>query len=210
MAKYCLDPVAANCYPDTAVLINKLGIQDDEKLLQAEMDITQVAAARWERLPQSDSFDFEHYKAIHKHLFQELYDWAGLTRDVDISKKGVKFCPYIEIENYAGRIFNRLRNNGFLSGLPKNKYVSEFIDLYIATNYLHPFREGNGRTQRLFLAQLTRRARYELNFAYINVDELMIATIHSAQGVRDGLEQIFTKAINKASLVHHHQANNKD
>jgi cell filamentation protein len=141
VAKYSLDPIAANCYPDTAVLINKLGIRDDERLLQAEMKITQVSAARWERSPQSSSFDFEHYKVIHKHLFEEIYDWAGLARDVDISKKGVKFCPFNEIENYAGRVFDRLRNKRFLSGLPKNKFVSEFIDLYIATNYLHPFRD---------------------------------------------------------------------
>ena len=195
MAKYSLDPIAANCYPDTAVLVNKLGIRDDEKLLQAEMNITQVAAASWDRSPLSSSFDFEHYKAIHRHLFQEIYDWAGLTRDVDISKKGVKFCPNIEIESYAGRVFDRLRNTGFLSGQPKNKFVPEFIDLYIATNYLHPFREGNGRTQRLFLAQLARSAGFELNYADIDVDELMIVTIQSAHGMSDGLARVFEAAI---------------
>jgi cell filamentation protein len=92
VSKYSLDPIAANCYPGTTVLVNKFGIREDEKLLQAEIAITQVAAARWELSPQCESFDFEHYKAIHKHLFQELYDFAGQVRDVNISKKGTRFC----------------------------------------------------------------------------------------------------------------------
>ena len=195
MSKYSLDPIAANCYPGTTVLVNKFGIRDDEKLLKAEIAITQEAAARWEQSPQFGSFDFAHYKAIHKHLLEDLYDWAGQVRDVNISKKGTRFCPYGEIEGQAERIFARLLNKDCLRGLTKGRFVSEFVDLYVATNYLHPFREGNGRTQRLYLSQLARNAGYSLDFADIGVDELMIATIQSSQGVINGLSRIFAKAI---------------
>jgi cell filamentation protein len=193
---YSLDPIAANCYPGTTVLINKFGIHDDEKLFQAEIAITQVAAASWELSPQLDTFDFGHYKGIHKHLFDDLYDFAGQVRDVDISKKGTRFCPYGKIDDLAGRIFLQLRKEDFLRGLIKNEFVSEFVNLYVTTNYLHPFREGNGRVQRLFLSQLARYAGFKLDFADIDVDELMIVTIQSAHGVSDGLKRIFTKAIN--------------
>ena len=199
MASYSLDPITANCYQGTTVLINKFGIREDEKLLQAEIAITQEAAAIWELSPKNHSFDFEHYKAIHKHLFSDLYDWAGLVRDVNISKKGTQFCPCGDIESIAWQIFTRLQNADYLRGLTKRGFISAFVDLYITTNYLHPFREGNGRVQRLFLSQLARNAGFRLNFADIDTDDLMIATIQSAQGVEDGLKRLLTKAIKRSS-----------
>ena len=153
MSQYSIDPITSNCYPGTTVLINKFGIQNEKKLLQVEIAISQEASACWEVTPQQSSFDFDHYKAIHRHLFQDLYDWAGLARDVNISKRGTRFCPHDKIAEQAERIFVRLHKVNHFSGLPKGKFIASFIDLYVATNYLHPFREGNGRTQRLFLAQ---------------------------------------------------------
>jgi len=200
MSKYSLDPIAADCYTGTTVLINKFGIREEEKLLQAEIAVTQIATASWELSPQCATFDFEHYRAIHKHLFQNLYEWAGQIRDVNISKKGTRFCPFDEIESLAGRIFTRLRKADYLRRLSKDKFVAEFVDLYITTNHLHPFREGNGRVQRLFLSQLARNAGYSLDFADIDVDELMIVTIQSAHGIEDGLKRILDKAIGKPLL----------
>ena len=203
MSKYSLDPIAPNCYPGTTVLINKFGTHDDTKLLQAEIEITQVAAAQWELSPLCDTFCFNHYKMIHKHLFQDIFDWAGQVRDVDISKKGTRFCQHTEIADLSQRVFAGLKKMNFYKGLVKKDFISEFVTFYITTNHLHPFREGNGRVQRLFLAQLTRNAGYTLDFADIDVDNLMVATIHSARGVRDGLTKIFSSAINlpqKASI----------
>ena len=174
------------------MLTNKFGIRDNAKLLKAEIEITQEAAARWDQTPQCSSFDFAHYKEIHKHLFHDLYDWAGQMRDVDISKKGTKFCPHNEIESQAGRLFTRLQNEDSLRGLEKDLFINEFVDLYVSTNYLHPFREGNGRTQRLFLSQLARNAGFRLNFSDIDIDVLMIATIQAAHGVVDRLKEVFT------------------
>jgi cell filamentation protein len=195
MPQYSLDPISANCYPDSTVLVNKLGIRSEQKLLEAEIELTQEAAARWELQPRQNTFDFEHYKAIHKHLFCDLYEWAGQVREVNISKKGTYFCPFEEIQEQAERIFAGLAKMNCLRRLPKEKFIISFVDLYIVTNYLHPFREGNGRAQRLFLAQLARNAGYELDFSNIDVDELMIATIQSAGGVDDGLKRVFTGAI---------------
>ena len=73
--------------------------------------------------------------------------------------------------------------------------MDEIVDFYCVTNDLHPFREGNGRTQRVFLAQLIRNAGYDINWAEVDGDLLMIATIQSAQGVTDLLKKILNEAV---------------
>ena len=84
-----------------------------------------------------------------------------------------------------------------LKGLPNCEFVDEIVDFYCSTNALHPFREGNGRTQRAFFTQLIRNAGYEFSFADMDTELLMIATIQSAQGVNDLLEEIFKKNVRK-------------
>ena len=76
-----------------------------------------------------------------------------------------------------------------------DEFVEEIVDFYCATNTLHPFREGNGRTQRAFLTQLIRSAGYDINFADIDADLLMIATIQSAQGVTDLLRRVLGEGV---------------
>ena len=74
-------------------------------------------------------------------------------------------------------------------------FVKHITEFYCDTNLLHPFREGNGRTQRAFLTQLIRYAGYTIDFGSMDMDELMIATIHAANGVTDYVEQIFRETI---------------
>ena len=192
---YSIDPISANCYPGTTVLINKYNIRDEEKLNEIESVIASARYAEWLNKPQSTTFDFEHYRAIHRFVFSDLYEWAGEVRAVNISKKGTQFTPAEYIENQAKLSFERLRSYNYFKGLPRDAFVEEIVDFYCVTNTLHPFREGNGRTQRVFLTQLIRNAGYEINFADMDTDLLMIATIQSAQGVTDLLKQIFAESI---------------
>jgi len=92
-------------------------------------------------------------------------------------------------------IFKRLKDCNYFKGLRHGEFVEEIVDFYCVTNELHPFREGNGRTQRVFLTQLIRNAGYDINFADMDTELLMIATIQSAQGVTDLLKQIFSESI---------------
>ena len=85
---YSIDPISANCYPDTTVLINKFDIRDEKKLNEVESVLSSARYAEWENASKADSFDFEHYKAIHHFLFSDLYDRAVEVRTVNISKKG--------------------------------------------------------------------------------------------------------------------------
>ena len=176
-------------------MINKFDIRDEEKLNEVEGALTSARYAEWLRAPKTETFDFDHYKAIHRFLFSDLYDWAGEVRTVNISKKGTQFAPVEQIESQAAQIFERLKTRNFFKGLSRDEFVDKIVDFYCVTNFLHPFREGNGRTQRLFLTQLIRNAGYDISFADMDTDLLMIATIQSAQGVTDLLKAIFSESI---------------
>lgn len=90
---YRIDPMADNCYPGTAILINKFDIRDEAKLNEVETVLVSARSAEWLTAPAVNTFDFAHYKAIHRFLFSDLYDWAGQIRAVNISKKERSFAP---------------------------------------------------------------------------------------------------------------------
>ncbi len=120
---YSIDPIQDNCYPGTTVLVNKLHIHDEAALQEAEALATYVNASKLEQCPLEGVFDFAHYKAIHRFLFSDLYDWAGQIRTVNISKKGTDFCPAGEIEPQAKLIFDRLKEQNYFKGLPHDAFV---------------------------------------------------------------------------------------
>lgn len=194
---YSITALIDDYYEGTNCLINKLNIQNEEQLTKIEASITMAKTAELERNPISVSFDFEHYKLIHKYLFEDLYEWAGCIRTVDISKKGTNFTSSQNTETVAIACFDRLKSYNYFRNVDFEDFVENIVDFYCSTNMLHPFREGNGRTQRIFIAQLIRFCGYDINFSEIDTDDLMVATIHSANGVTDHLKEIF-----KAHIKH--------
>ena len=180
---YSIDAITNNCYEGTTCLINKLDIRDEKQLDAIESHITIAKISQLLQNPIQGDFDFEHYKAIHKFIFEDLYDWAGVPRDVDISKKGTHFVKAENIDEIATACFERLKCQNYFIGLDMDDFVEHITDFYCVTNNLHPFREGNGRTQRVFLSQLALNAGYEMDFSNIDTDELMIATINASNGV---------------------------
>ena len=193
---YSIDPISADCYEGTTCLRNKFGIKDEKKLSQMETLITTAKCKELEVNPIDGNFGFEHYKAIHKFIFEDLYDWAGKIRTVSISKKGTVFTSPESIEPLADRIFSGLQKENCYIGYDNDRYIESIVDFYCRTNMLHPFREGNGRTQRVFLTQLIRHSGHDINFSTIDTDELMIATIQSANGIVDYLRNLFKESIN--------------
>ena len=191
---YSLNASADNCYEGTTCLINKLDIRDEKLLAETEADITFMKSVMLDNNPIEGCFDFEHYKAIHRFLFSDIYDWAGEVRTVNISKKVTAFAEADSIERIATACFKRI-TSGDLEDLPHNEFAAEIADLYDTINRLHPFREGNGRTQRIFFTDLIREYGYDIQFTEDNIDFLMIATIQTAQGVLDYLIQFFTDEI---------------
>lgn len=191
---YSLDASTDSCYDGTTCLINKLGIRDDKVLERVEAEITFAKSVLLERNSVIGNFDFEHFKEIHKFLFSDLYDFAGEIRTVDISKKRTRFLSAGQIEQTAEKLFSKVAS-GVLDDLPFDEFVKEIATLYNEVNFLHPFREGNGRTQRIYFTQLIRKYGYDINFSDIDTDFLMIATIQASGGVLDFLIEFFEESI---------------
>lgn len=197
---YSIESTTEDCYPGTSCLVNKLGIQDEVKLAETEAAIVLGKASLLDQEPLQGAFDFTHYRAIHHFLFCDLYDWAGQIRTINISKKGTVFVPAVEIQSCADVCFTRLA--GFTGkGLSREELVGEIADFYNTVNMLHPFREGNGRTQRIFFAQWVRHLGYDFDLSDVDPDEFMIATIYAAQGVSDPLKGFFDKIIRAPDIA---------
>ncbi len=192
---YSIDTLQSDCYEGTSCLINKFDIKDETVLKELETTITLTKITEYSLNPLFNTFDVQHYKEIHKYLFGDIYDWAGEYRSVDMSKKGTAFANADSIENLMSKCFERLNNKNLFQGLNFDDFVDNLVDFYCVTNMIHPFREGNGRTQRVFLTQLINENGYDIDFFEIDTDELMIATIQSANGVTDYLKDIFKYAI---------------
>ena len=191
---YSLNPSSDNCYEGTTCLVNKLGIRDEKKLSEIEAQITFAKAVMLEETPIDDDFGFEHFKKIHEFLLCDLYEWAGQVRTVDISKKRTKFLDAASVESIGTKCFAKVRE-GYFENLPFDEFVKRIAEFYNDVNYIHPFREGNGRTQRIYFTQLIRHYGYDINFADVDTDELMIATIQASSGVMDFLVDFFENSI---------------
>ena len=191
---YSLNPSSDNCYEGTTCLVNKLGIRDEKRLSEVEAQITFAKAVMLEETPIDDDFGFEHIKKIHNFLLCDLYEWAGQVRTVDISKKRTKFLDAASIESIGTKCFAKVKD-GYFENLSFDEFVKRIAEFYNDVNYIHPFREGNGRTQRIYFAQLIRHYGYDINFADVDTDELMIATIQASSGVMDFLVEFFEDSI---------------
>ena len=191
---YSLNPSSADCYEGTTCLVNKLDIRDEKRLSEIESQITFAKAALLEQNPIEGSFDFEHFKKIHEFLLCDLYDWAGKVRTVGISKKRTKFLDAESVEQAAIKCFGKIAD-GYLEKLTFSEFAKRIAEFYNDVNYIHPFREGNGRAQRIYFAQLIRHYGYDINFSDVDADELMIATIQASQGVLDFLIEFFESSI---------------
>jgi len=166
---YEFERVNDYCYPNSFVLRNKFSIQDETVLTALERELTSVSMAQAIESPIKGKFDLKHLCAIHKFVFSEIYDWAGELRTVNIAK-GNQFCLYQHIEQCSDTIFRALKAEKLLTKTPPDNIVERLAFYLGEINVLHPFREGNGRTQRLFLAQLSRNAGYKLDFAEIDIE----------------------------------------
>ena len=196
---YSIDSTTDGCYPGTTCLVNKLGIQDELALAETEAAVVLGKASLLDQQPIPGVFDFDHYKRIHQFLFCDLYDWAGQIRTINLSKKGTAFVPAAEIESCAVACFKRLAEFSG-EGMSHRELAEEVADFYHTVNMLHPFREGNGRTQRIFFTQWIRSLGYDFDLSSVDPDAFMIATIYAAQGVMDQLADFFEQMIEQRQM----------
>lgn len=163
------------CYPNSRVLKNKFEILDFDELYEEERNFSVLRERELLNSGINGRFNFTHLKKIHEYLFQDIYDWAGEVRTVDIAK-GNLFCHCFAIEAEAERIFDELKQEKYLKDLPAGLLAKRLTYYLAETNALHPFREGNGRTQREFIRQLAYQNNYFLSYAGISKAEMIAAS----------------------------------
>jgi cell filamentation protein len=166
-------------YSGTSILRNRLGLTNPDQLDQIERRL--VAQRIAEGVPFG-GFDLAHLRAIHRHLFQDVYEWAGELRTVEIAKAGNQFQFRQFIEVGMADVHRRLEKANFLQGLSGDAFAKAAGVIMGDVNYVHPFREGNGRTQLQYLEQLAAQARHKVHLARIDPERWLHASRASHQG----------------------------
>ena len=152
-------------YPGTRTLRNRLGILDWDVLDRAER---RIVAERSSQSVPGGSFDLSHLQAIHRHLFQDVYDWAGELRTVEINKGGHQFQFRQYIETGMADVHRRLSRARFLRDLSPTEFADQAGVIMGDVNYIHPFREGNGRAQAQYLKQLATQPGHRLDLTRLD------------------------------------------
>ena len=175
------------CYPDTTVLRNKLDIRN-----QAELDEFELALflVRSDEPVPFGNFDFAHYRAVHRHLFQDVYEWAGEIRTIRIGKDGNWFCYPEHIEREMDRIFATFSIDSLTTEISADDFSRIVAHVIAEINAVHPFREGNGRTQLTFLAMLAERCGYTFDTQAFERDRVIDAMVRSFAGDEGPLQAL--------------------
>jgi cell filamentation protein len=167
--------------PLTGVLCNRLGLRTAAELEAAEREITHAALILLREMPVRPAYDLAHLCEAHRRIFGDLYDWAGQVRTVTIAK-GSMFCLPQYIEPSAGEIFRQLRNENCLRGLERDTFIDRLTHYLGEVNAIHPFREGNGRTQRAFFEQLADDAGFTLAWQRLDAERNIAASVAIMRG----------------------------
>ena len=190
--RYTYERTGTYCYKDSDVLINKLNITDEDDLYKAERGLVAIRIAQLNQEPIKGNFDFNHLKSIHKYFFQDVYSWAGNIRTCNIAKQDL-FCLCQHIDYFANDIFSKLKEEKYFVMYGYENKLKKLVELFADINALHPFREGNGRTQREFIEELAKINGINLNLTKVSEEDMIIASHDSINGHCEKLLDMFKK-----------------
>jgi cell filamentation protein len=159
--------------PETGILRNLIGARARLSLDDAEGSLSFARLVQLTDRPPKPTGDLAELCAIHRHLFQDLYDWAGQVRTIDIRKnvEGAEFfLPSWMIERASVFAAGELRSDNALRGLDRAHFIDRLAYHYDQVNYIHPFREGNGRVQRVFWNRIAVTAGWQLDWRPVHGD----------------------------------------
>jgi len=185
-------------YPNTTTFVNHLGITDCNELRDKEAAFTAIRSI--ELLQRADliqqTFDFTHLKAIHHHLFQDLYDWAGKPRSYDMKKGDDVFTPACELPKYEVEVFAKSVNFSHLKERPSTLDAAKSLAHCLGIiNIFHPFAEGNGRAQRIFVSSLARIFRYSIDWNRVQPWEVVETSKSVHKGNYDPIENLMIRIV---------------
>ncbi|MFB2580887.1 Fic/DOC family protein [Herbiconiux sp. P15] len=191
--------------PGTSVLRNLEGITDAELLRRYEEAQALVRLVELADAPLPATFDYDHMNAIHRHIFQDVYEWAGEERVGPVgfmSKDGHSYYPAgPALTEAAHAEYGKLASRDFLRGLDKAEFVDELAERWGELNVIHSFREGNTRAQFVFFSQLAENAGYRIDTDAFRIgsplrDEFVAARFESQDtGSNTRLAAALTKAV---------------
>jgi cell filamentation protein len=177
--------------PGSLVLKNNLNITDTLKLESAERKITGFRVAEISNNPLPGDYDLPHLQAMHQKIFGDVYPFAGELRTVDMTKRGpdgeTSFTIKELVPARGAQLAEDIKAHHYLRGMDKEEFSLVMANVTADANMLHPFREGNGRTTRVFVEQLAKEAGYEVDFTKINKKEWQMAVIAASRGNKGGV-----------------------
>ncbi len=163
-------------YPGTTVLKNLRDLTDARDLAAFEARTTHRRLAELIEAPLPGRFDTVQLKAIHHYIFQDVFEWAGQFRTVDISKGGHLFGRAAFLETALQQTFEKLAGETYLVGLGADMFADRAAYYLGELNAAHPYREGNGRTQREFIRELGLRAGHYIDGRRTTPEEMIEAS----------------------------------
>jgi cell filamentation protein, protein adenylyltransferase len=182
--------------PGTSCLRNKLEIVDPAVLRDVEARIVSIRDVELARQTLPGEYSLEHYQQFHRHLFQDVYEWAGELRRVDITKDVSRFAHWRYISEQVSAALAELVAEGLLIGRTQSGFVARLAYYYGELNALHPFREGNGRALRAFLRQVSAAAGWRVDWSALHPESNIQAARHSLlTGRSDELEKILAPLV---------------
>lgn len=190
-------------YPETNVLKNLRDIRDLARLSKFETDMSQRRVAELEHRPLQGKFDIPHLQAIHRYIFQDVYPWAGELRTVDIARPGQFYFAFShQIAPCLQRTFADLQAERHLKGASAEEFCHRAAHHLGELKAIHPFRDGNGRTQREFIRQLALHGGHVLNWVHVSRTQMYAASHLSFQAAdNSGLEKVLLAAIGLLELL---------
>ena len=194
--KYDVYSVASSiyCYPDSSVLKNKLDIRDPVLLRKVEADLSSARQAEIFRTPVVGRFTATHLCNIHRKLLGDVYSFAGHFRREDIAKGPTRFVTYSQIKEKLQRLLGQLQQEKWLENVPFEAFAARSAYYMAELNYIHPFREGNGRAIREFMRLLFLHNGYVVQWDAVDVEALLNAMIDSVYDTAH-LEQILKQCL---------------
>ena len=193
--KYAGDSGDPYLNKESGVLRNLLGLKDQAGLDKAESSLSFLRTSEMRERPVKAEFDLAHLQEIHKRLFGDVYDWAGQIRQVEIQKGNTAFALQTAIEGAARQLFAQLAQEQPLQGLNIDKFSARAGHYLGEINVLHPFREGNGRTQREFMGQLAEASGYKIDWSVTGQADMIRASIEAYNGDSSGLARLIRAGI---------------
>lgn len=150
-------------------LTNLVGATTPMELERLETPFVEARLLELHERPVPQTFDLDHLKCLHERLFQDVYPWAGETRTVNMLRSGgPSFAGWEDLSSGVQDVAEWVKDRGFLRGLQPEAFSSDLAVVYNGLNAVHPFREGNGRTQRAWIADLSRAAGYQLDWSMVH------------------------------------------